>query len=41
MRARLGYTQVVHGTRPVQMQGAVIIQDGAPLLVSPETIVVY
>jgi predicted phosphodiesterase len=38
---RLGYTQLVHNTRPVQMQGAVIVQGGLPLLVSPQTIGMY
>jgi predicted phosphodiesterase len=38
---RLGYTQLVHSTRPVQMQGAVIVQGGLPLLLSPETIGMY
>lgn len=35
---RLGYTQLVHNTRPVQQQGAVLIIDGLPLLVNPQTI---
>ena len=35
---RLGYTQLVHNTRPAQQQGAVLIVDGLPLLVNPQTI---
>lgn len=38
---RLGYTQLVHNLRPRQMQGAVLVLDGLPLLVSPQTIGMY
>ena len=38
---RLGYTQLIHNTRPLQQQGAVIVQDGLPLLVSPQTMALY
>lgn len=38
---RLGYTQTIHNTRPVQMQGAVLVIDGQPILVCPETIGMY
>jgi len=38
---RLGYTQLVHNTRPIQMQGAVLVIDGVPLLVDPKTIGMY
>lgn len=38
---RLGYTQLVHNTRPTQMRGAVLVLDGLPLLVSPETAGLY
>ena len=38
---RMGYCQLVHNARPMMMQGAVLVIDGAPLLVSPETIAMY
>lgn len=38
---RMGYCQIVHNVRPMMMQGAVLVIDGLPLLVSPETIGMY
>lgn len=38
---RLGYTQVIHNTRPLQVQGAVIVKDGVPLLLNPDKLKIY
>jgi hypothetical protein len=38
---RLEFGQIEHNTRPVQMQGAVIIKGGVPILLCPENIGLY
>ena len=38
---RLAYTHKVHTTRPMEVQGAVFVLDGIPLLVAPHNIGFY
>lgn len=38
---RLAYTSKVHNTRPLEVQGAVFILDGIPILLSPDNIAFY
>lgn len=38
---RLAYAQVMHNTRPTMCQGAVVVRDGVPVLLSPNNISLY